>query len=364
MPSVTGRLAAVPSGLMTKTNLLSPSGPVCTASSGTSKAFEAVRPVMVVWTGVPAFNVPFGFSTRSHTSTVVLPGIERGADERDLSRQGIVEPANSDGGRRAHGKLLRLGLREVELGQQCGGVHYRNHGSAGGGRLPGKQRPVGHHAGDRAANLRVAQLGFGAQVLALGGGELSLRALERCLVADLLHRFEMLLGNLMGGLSLNQRSFCRIQIAARDRSLGKELGAAVHNALRQVQVGGRLGKIQFRLDCVFGHRGPSGNVVCALGRVVSTLVVECRGRKVAVFKRRQKLTRPDVRTALHVELLDRRGDLGRDGSLGQRRQRSVGRDLLGDITPFGMGGLHVHLGGRGLLRLAAGDRDQSCERQQ
>ncbi len=70
---------------------------------------------------------------------------------------------------------------------------------------------------------------------------MALRALEGGLLADLLHCFEMLLGDLVGGLCLNQRSFGGIQIAAWDRSLGEELAAAVHNALRQIQVGASPG---------------------------------------------------------------------------------------------------------------------------
>ena len=77
---------------MIRTNLLTPSGSVCIASTGMSKAFEAVRPVMVVRTGVPAFNVPFGFWTRSHTSTVVLPGSSAGLISETLAGTGSVTP--------------------------------------------------------------------------------------------------------------------------------------------------------------------------------------------------------------------------------------------------------------------------------
>ena len=96
-----------------------------------------------------------------------------------------------------------------------------------------------------------------------------------------------------------------------------------------------------RLYRVFRYGGPGGNVIGTLGRGVSTLVVECRGLQIAVLEGCQKLTGPDVRTTLHVELLHRRCDLGRDGGLGQRRERGVGRDLLGDVTPFRMFGLDV-----------------------
>ena len=80
----------------------------------------------------------------------------------------------------------------------------------------------------------------------------------------------------MGGLRLDQRRFRRIQIAARDRSLGKELLAAVHNALRQVQVGRRLRQIQLRLLVSSGTVRRVAVVVGALGGGVGTLVVQRR----------------------------------------------------------------------------------------
>ena len=243
----------------------------------------------------------------------------------------------------------------MQLGQQRRGIHYGNHGAAGGGRFPGEERPVSHHAGNGAANLRIAELGLGAEVLALGGGELSFRALEGGLVADLLHRFEMLFGYFMSSLGLHQRCFGGIQVAARDRSFREELGTAVHNALRQVQVGGCLGEVQLCLYRVFRYGGPGGNVVSTLGCVVGALVVERGGLEIAVLERGQKLTSFDVRTALDIELLYRRRDLGRNGGLGQWRQRGVRGDLLGDFAPFRMLGLHVDRSGRGLRGLAAGE---------
>ncbi len=255
-PRVTARLSALPSALMTMTDLLTPSGAVCTASVGMSSALAAVRPVMVAWTGVPALNVPLSILDAQPHFDRRASGIERRADERDLGRHWIGEPGNGDGGCAPVESCWACSLREVELGQQRRGIHDRDHGVAGSGRFPGKERPVSHHARDGTANLRIAQLGFGAQVLALGGGELSLRALEGGLVADLLHRFEMLLGNFMGGLGLNQRSFGGIQIAAWDRSLGEELGAAVHNTLGQVQVGARLGQVQLAFTASSGTVAP------------------------------------------------------------------------------------------------------------
>ena len=256
MPSVTARFAAAPSGVTIMTNLLTPSGAVCTASAGNDQRVGCSAASDGCVDGRAGFQGSLRILDAQPYFNRGAAGVERRADERDLRRHGIVEPGNGDAGRCAHSELLGLHLREVELGQQRGSIHYRDHRSAGGGCLPGEERPVGHHPGDRTANLGVAQLGLRTQVLALGGGELALRALKSCLPADLLHGFQMLLGNLVGGLRLNQRSLGGIQIAAWNRPLGEELCPAVDDALGQVQVGARLGQVKFRLCRVFGNRRP------------------------------------------------------------------------------------------------------------
>ena len=50
-------------------------------------------------------------------------GIERGADERDLCRDRIGDAGNGDRRRCAERELLRLHLRDVQLGEQGRGVH-------------------------------------------------------------------------------------------------------------------------------------------------------------------------------------------------------------------------------------------------
>ena len=79
MPSVTGRLAAAAVRLDHQHKLAHAIGAgLYRFRRERATHSAAVRPVMVVCTGVPAFNVPFRFSTRSHTSTVVLPGSSAG----------------------------------------------------------------------------------------------------------------------------------------------------------------------------------------------------------------------------------------------------------------------------------------------
>jgi len=109
-----------------------------------------------------------------------------------------------------------------------------------------------------------------------------------------LYRFEMLPGNLMRSLGLNQGSLGSIQIAAWDRSFGKQLRPAVRDALSQVEVGSRLAQVCLCLHGVFGYGGPGGDVVGTLSRRVSPLVVECSSFKVAVFQGCEQLTGPDA----------------------------------------------------------------------
>ena len=104
----------------------------------------------------------------------------------------------------------------MQLGQQRGSIHHRNHGRARRGCLTGKERPIRHYPGNRTADFGIAQLRLGPEVLALGRSELALCALERSFMADLLDSVEMLLGDIVCGLGLHQRSFGSIQIASWD----------------------------------------------------------------------------------------------------------------------------------------------------
>ncbi len=100
-------------------------------------------------------------------------GIERGADERDLGGDGIGDAGNGDGGGCADGELLGLHLRDVELRDESGGVHDGEQRGSGGCGFAGEERAVGDDAVDGAADFGVAEQCFGAEVLALGGGEIA-----------------------------------------------------------------------------------------------------------------------------------------------------------------------------------------------
>ena len=120
-------LCAVESGAMTMTNLLVPSGLASeSASTGTVMAFGIVRPVMVAWTGVPAFSVPLGFSTRSQTSTVVLPGSSAGLISETFAETGSSMPGTVSVAAAPSVSCCACVCADVQLGDQRGGIHHRD----------------------------------------------------------------------------------------------------------------------------------------------------------------------------------------------------------------------------------------------
>ena len=160
---------------ITITNLLLPSGLLWIASAGTVSALVTVRPVMDAWTGVPALRAPFGFSARSQTSTVVLPGSSAGLISETLAGTGCATPGTVSVAGAPSLSCWASTLGDVQLGDQRGGVHHGDQGRACGRGLAGKERAVGDYAVDGAANLGIAEFSLGAEVLSLGGVEVSLR---------------------------------------------------------------------------------------------------------------------------------------------------------------------------------------------
>ena len=114
----------------------------------------------------------------------------------------------------------------MELGDQGGGVHDGEERGSGGRGLAGEERAVGDDAVDGAADLGVAELGLGAQIFALGGGEVALGGFERGLIADGFYGVEVLLRDVVGRLRLDQRGLGGVEVAAGDGSLREELRCA------------------------------------------------------------------------------------------------------------------------------------------
>ena len=112
----------------------------------------------------------------------------------------------------------------------------------------------------------------------------------------------MLGGRVVSCLRLHQRGLGRVQIAARNGALGKELLAALHNALVQVEIGFGLRHVQFGLLRILGHLRLGGRGKSSLSRHVGALVILRRGGQVVVLKCRQQLAFLHARAALDVEL--------------------------------------------------------------
>src|SRR6185437_12163455 len=79
------------------------------------------------------------------------------------------------------------------------------------------------------------------------------------------------------------------------------------------------------------------------------------GGKVVVLKRGQQLTGMHALAALHIEFLDRSGDLGLDRSLCNGRKDGISRDLLRDRAVLRLRRLHRYDCLRRLFLLAAGE---------
>ena len=83
----------------------------------------------------------------------------------------------------------------------------------------------------------------------------------------------MLGRGVVSSLGLYQRSLGGIQIAARDRALGKKLFAALHDAQIQIEIGFGLCHVQLGLLCILRHLRPGCRGVGRFGSHVAALVV-------------------------------------------------------------------------------------------
>ena len=98
----------------------------------------------------------------------------------------------------------------------------------------------------------------------------------------------------------------------------------------QVEICLGLREVEFRLLHVFGNLRLGGGCVGGLRGFVGAFVVQRGGGEVGVFQHGEQLALFHLRSALNVELLHRRGDLGLDGGLRQRGENRVGGDVLRD----------------------------------
>ena len=150
----------------------------------------------------------------------------------------------------------------------------------------------------------------------------------------------MLGRGVVGGLGLHQGGLGGVEIAPGDGAFREKLLAAVDDALVQIEIGLGLREIEVGFLHILGNLRLGGGRIGGLGGLVGTLVVErCRGQ-VGVLERGEQLALFHLRSALHIELVHRRADLGCDGRLRQRGENGVDGYVLGHGPLLGVLGLH------------------------
>src|SRR5579862_9230065 len=98
----------------------------------------------------------------------------------------------------------------------------------------------------------------------------------------------MLGGGVICGLCLHQGGLGGIEVAPGNSAIGKELLAAVDDALVQIEIGLGLGEIQLGFLRVLGNLRLGGGGVGCLRSHVRARVIERGGGEVGVFKRDQQ----------------------------------------------------------------------------
>ena len=136
------------------------------ASEGTTMALGAVRPAMETWTAVPGRRVPLGFSRRTQTSTVVLPGSRAGLTRVILPGTGSVRPGTETEAGSPVFSNCACGCDKWIFARRAEVSMTVMKGAPGAGGFTGVEGTVGDDAGDGAANFGIAELGFGALVFA------------------------------------------------------------------------------------------------------------------------------------------------------------------------------------------------------
>ena len=96
---------------------------------------------------------------------------------------------------------------------------------------PGKQRTVGDDSRDRTANFRVRDLRLCSEIFPFGGGELSLRLLERSFAAHRFQRVQVIPSHVIGRLGLHQSRRRGVVVSTRNGSFREEFPPRVYDLL-------------------------------------------------------------------------------------------------------------------------------------
>ena len=127
-------------------------------------------------------------------------------------------------------------------------------------------------------------MGLGREVFSFGGGQLSLRLLDRGCPTHLLQRIQVVSRHIIRGLRLHQSGGGRVVISSGNCAFREKLLPCRNNLLLQLKLRLCLRHIQLGLMVVFRHLGLRLHVKGSLRRCVLTLVIERLGAE-DVYKR-------------------------------------------------------------------------------
>ena len=178
----------------TTLTIVPPSSLGSTAAAGISTAPSIVSATIATCTDVPARSRSPGLGACTHTCTVVLFGVDRGADDGHLAGHRIAAAGRRQRRLVAHLHVLRLLLGHVHARDDRRHVHHGQQRRPGIGHLARIDRPVGDDAGERAPHLGVRDLRLRRLVLPLGGFHLRGGRLDLLALAHVLQRLQVLLG--------------------------------------------------------------------------------------------------------------------------------------------------------------------------
>src|SRR3974390_439399 len=251
-------------------------------------------------------------------------GIESGAHEHDASFGGLIDARNSDFGFVANFEENSLRLHDVSFGDELGSVYHRENGLVGGSQFAFVEWTIGDNAVEGTTDLRIAELGFGVEVVSLGLRKLAAGRLEKLILAEAIQVRQLFLRLFVGAACLSQLDFSGIEVAAGQCTLVEERFASIVDFLRGVKGGFGGGSVELGFLNLLRKAGAGGHGVAGFGLFECALALFFGADEISVFELREDLALFHVSAALHVELVDGRSDLWRKYGLLQRIDHRFG----------------------------------------
>ena len=165
-------------------------------------------------------------------------------------------------------------------------------------------RTLGDNAVDGAANFRIAELRFGAEVLPFRGRKLAFGGFQGLLLPDVLQIGQLTLGDFVLRASLREGDLGRIQVATWKGALIEEFFATVEYFLLSIKIGFRRSRVQFRFLNFLGKAGGCRSRVASFRLFEFTFALLRHGGEVCVFQHRKELAFFDAASALNEKLFN------------------------------------------------------------